>query len=117
MAPYSVLITGANRGIGLGLVKEFLKNKDIQHVIATARDTSAAKELNEISDKRLVILQLDVTCDESIKNLYTQVQWASMAVALPRHRKARGATTMEASLQWRSLAFSIVIHRIWCELI
>ncbi|EPB69509.1 hypothetical protein ANCCEY_11415, partial [Ancylostoma ceylanicum] len=43
MAPYSVLVTGANRGIGLGLVKEFLKNKDIQHVIATARDPSTAK--------------------------------------------------------------------------
>lgn len=43
MAPYSVLVTGANRGIGLGLVKEFLKNKDIQHVIATARKPTDAK--------------------------------------------------------------------------
>ncbi|VDM68758.1 unnamed protein product [Strongylus vulgaris] len=43
MAPYSVLITGANRGIGLGLVKQFLKNKEIQHVIATAREPSSAK--------------------------------------------------------------------------
>ncbi|KIH56449.1 hypothetical protein ANCDUO_13369 [Ancylostoma duodenale] len=72
MAPYSVLVTGANRGIGLGLVKEFLKNEDIQHVIATARDTSAAKELNEIKDKRLVLLPLDLTCDDSIRNLYTE---------------------------------------------
>ncbi|KAK5979400.1 C-factor domain protein [Trichostrongylus colubriformis] len=42
MSPYSVMVTGANRGIGLGLVKEFLKNKEIRHVIATARDPSKA---------------------------------------------------------------------------
>ncbi|VDL68038.1 unnamed protein product, partial [Nippostrongylus brasiliensis] len=43
MAPYSILITGANRGIGLALVKEFLKNSGITHLIATARDPSGAK--------------------------------------------------------------------------
>ncbi|KHJ94989.1 hypothetical protein OESDEN_05072 [Oesophagostomum dentatum] len=73
MAPYSVLITGANRGMGLGLVKYFLKDKDIQHVIATAREPSSAKELNEITDMRLTVLKLDVTSDESIDELYSQV--------------------------------------------
>ncbi|KAL6739287.1 hypothetical protein Aduo_012758 [Ancylostoma duodenale] len=56
MAPYSVLVTGANRGIGLGLVKEFLKNEDIQHVIATARDTNAAKVEKIVGDRGLTIL-------------------------------------------------------------
>ncbi|KAJ1373018.1 hypothetical protein KIN20_035339 [Parelaphostrongylus tenuis] len=74
MAPFSVFVTGANRGIGLGLVKEFLKNEAIQHVFATAREPSNAKELNEISDKRLHVVKLDVTCDESIKNAYTAVE-------------------------------------------
>ncbi|VDL66154.1 unnamed protein product, partial [Nippostrongylus brasiliensis] len=63
MAPYSILITGANRGIGLALVKEFLKNSGITHLIATARDPSGAKELNDIKDNRLKILKLDVTND------------------------------------------------------
>ncbi|EYC26376.1 hypothetical protein Y032_0010g1122 [Ancylostoma ceylanicum] len=54
MAPYSVLVTGANRGIGLGLVKEFLKNKDIQHVIATARDPSTAKKKKLIEVEKIV---------------------------------------------------------------
>ncbi|KJH46857.1 oxidoreductase, short chain dehydrogenase/reductase family protein [Dictyocaulus viviparus] len=62
MAPYSVLVTGANRGIGLGLVKGFLKDKDIQH------------ELNEINDKRLSIIKLDVTDDDSIRDTYAAVQ-------------------------------------------
>ncbi|KAK5974973.1 hypothetical protein GCK32_022706, partial [Trichostrongylus colubriformis] len=43
MAPYSVMVTGANRGLGLGLVKEFLKNKEICQVIATARNPDNAK--------------------------------------------------------------------------
>ncbi|RCN32582.1 hypothetical protein ANCCAN_21607 [Ancylostoma caninum] len=74
MTPYSVLVTGANRGIGFGLVKEFLKNKDIRHVIATARDPSAAKELSAINDNRLKIPKLELTNDESIKDLYNQVE-------------------------------------------
>lgn len=39
----SVLITGANRGIGLGFVKEMLKEPSIDVVIATARNVEAAK--------------------------------------------------------------------------
>ncbi|KJH46860.1 oxidoreductase, short chain dehydrogenase/reductase family protein [Dictyocaulus viviparus] len=61
MAPYSVLVTGANRGIGLGLVKEFLKHKDIKH------------ELNAINDSRLTVLKLDVTSDDSIRDAYAKV--------------------------------------------
>ncbi|CAJ0598796.1 unnamed protein product [Cylicocyclus nassatus] len=89
MAPYSVLVTGANRGIGLGLVKQFLKNKEVQHVIATSpivispseqqrgfqkRREAFLQELKEISDKRLAVLKLDVTSDESINTLYPQVE-------------------------------------------
>ncbi|WKY08563.1 hypothetical protein Q1695_007801 [Nippostrongylus brasiliensis] len=73
MAPYSILITGANRGIGLALVKEFLKNSGITHLIATARDPSGAKELNDIKDNRLKVLKLDVTNDAEIKTLYNEV--------------------------------------------
>ncbi|CAJ0603912.1 unnamed protein product [Cylicocyclus nassatus] len=83
MAPYTVLVTGANRGIGLGLVKQFLKNKDIKHVIATTKDESSSKEnqtpesqegLKQISDKRLKVVELDLTCDNSVKNMYPQVE-------------------------------------------
>ena len=38
-----ILVTGANRGLGLGLVKKFLKNNE--KVICTTRNISKSKEL------------------------------------------------------------------------
>uniref|UniRef100_A0A8R1DJ74 Uncharacterized protein n=1 Tax=Caenorhabditis japonica TaxID=281687 RepID=A0A8R1DJ74_CAEJA len=74
MAPRSVLITGANRGIGLGLLKQFLKVKDIQIIIATCRDPTKAEELNALkNDARLHILPLNIDDDESISALYNSV--------------------------------------------
>ncbi|CAB02087.1 DeHydrogenases, Short chain [Caenorhabditis elegans] len=74
MSPKSLLITGANRGIGLGLLKQFLKHKDIQIIIATCRDPSKAEELSNLKDSRLHILPLDIDCDESISKLYAEVE-------------------------------------------
>lgn len=41
----SVLVTGANRGIGLGLVKKLLENDlvKVENVFATCRDKGKAK--------------------------------------------------------------------------
>ncbi|KAF8374333.1 hypothetical protein PRIPAC_80762, partial [Pristionchus pacificus] len=66
MSPPSVLITGANRGIGLGFVHHYLSLKDVKHVFATARDPSTANDLNGISDPRLHVVKMDVQNDESI---------------------------------------------------
>ncbi|PAV82036.1 hypothetical protein WR25_11501 [Diploscapter pachys] len=74
MAPYSVLVTGANRGIGLALVKEFLKNKDIGIVIATTRNPEKAKDLYGINDDRLRIVRLDLNDDDSIAEAVSELQ-------------------------------------------
>lgn len=57
----TVFITGANRGIGLGLVKQFLNNN--YRVIAACRDPleSALLELNH---PHLIIVKLDVTAED-----------------------------------------------------
>jgi NAD(P)-dependent dehydrogenase (short-subunit alcohol dehydrogenase family) len=71
------LITGANRGIGLGLVRQALERGD--HVIATARQPDKAEELFGQKDRhgdRLTILPLDVTDKDSVAQ-------ASKAVTRP----------------------------------
>ncbi|KAL4248719.1 NAD(P)-binding domain superfamily protein [Abortiporus biennis] len=66
----SYLITGTSRGIGLGLVKELLKNPENQ-VLATARNPDTAQGLQELrkqypDTKRLILLSLDISKPETI---------------------------------------------------
>ncbi|PIC14349.1 hypothetical protein B9Z55_027282 [Caenorhabditis nigoni] len=65
-SPKSVVVTGANRGIGLTIVQQLIKDKNIELIIATARDVEKAGDLKSINDSRLHILPLEVTCDKSI---------------------------------------------------
>ncbi|XP_070616490.1 C-signal-like [Erythrolamprus reginae] len=76
---FSVLVTGSNRGIGLGLVKRFLElPSPPQWVFATTRDMEAgkSKEVRELACKysNLVVLQLDVTNLESIQAARKEVE-------------------------------------------
>jgi NAD(P)-dependent dehydrogenase (short-subunit alcohol dehydrogenase family) len=72
-----MFVTGASRGIGLGLVKQLLQVGEKYKVIATCRDPSNAPNLTALkgvySDERLVVLPLDVTSSESHKNLKDNV--------------------------------------------
>jgi NAD(P)-dependent dehydrogenase (short-subunit alcohol dehydrogenase family) len=65
----TVLITGANRGIGLGLTTKFLREG--HRVIATARNTGGSRELWELESmygkSQCEILDLDVTDGASVK--------------------------------------------------
>ncbi|KAI0080977.1 NAD(P)-binding protein [Panus rudis PR-1116 ss-1] len=67
----SFFITGASRGIGLGLVAELLKDEK-NSVVATARNPAGSKGLQELVAKypkeRLATLTLDVTSPEQISN-------------------------------------------------
>ncbi|KAF8353835.1 hypothetical protein PRIPAC_95458 [Pristionchus pacificus] len=69
----SVLVTGANRGIGLGITRQLLSNSSVATVIATARDVNSAKELNALSSPKLHIVQLEVVNEESIANAAKKV--------------------------------------------
>ena len=63
----NVLVTGANRGIGLGLVRHHLAAGD--GVIACCRKPSEATALNALKNERLRIVTLDVTSDASVAAL------------------------------------------------
>ncbi len=63
-----ILITGSNRGIGLELVRQYLK-RDNTHVFATCRTPDAAAELQKLAAQyadRLQIIALEVTSADSI---------------------------------------------------
>jgi len=68
--PATILITGANRGIGLGFAQAYLQRGD--RVIATCRKPKLATELQSLGEKyptRLHIEQLDVTQPEDFARL------------------------------------------------
>ena len=62
-----VFITGANRGLGLELTRQYLERGD--HVFAASRTPADATELQQLQQQyadRLVLLPLDVTNTDSI---------------------------------------------------
>lgn len=65
----TVLITGANRGLGLEFAKQYAARG--YSVIATARDPAKATELKELAakNKSVAVEQLDVLDDKSIAAL------------------------------------------------
>lgn len=71
----TALITGANRGIGLGLTEQLLSKG--WEVIATARNPDGSRELWETErdyGKRCQIEELDVTSDADLKRLAAKLK-------------------------------------------
>ncbi|XP_056629780.1 C-factor isoform X1 [Diorhabda sublineata] len=73
----SIVITGCNRGIGLGLVKYLVKDKiSPKYVMVTCRNLQNAKELQEIADanKNVHVLQLEVDKPETFDNFAKDIE-------------------------------------------
>jgi NAD(P)-dependent dehydrogenase (short-subunit alcohol dehydrogenase family) len=65
-----IVITGANRGIGLELTRQFLARGD--HVEAAVRDPDGAKDLSGLlrtAHERLRIFAIDITSERSVHEL------------------------------------------------
>ena len=79
----SVLITGANRGLGLEFAAEYAA--DGWHVFAACRSHAKAERLKELAQKpgsRVSILAMDVTDRESIRNAAIQLKDAAIDVLI-----------------------------------
>ncbi|MEM9444578.1 MAG: SDR family oxidoreductase [Verrucomicrobiota bacterium] len=74
MTPLTIFITGANRGIGLGLSQRFLEEG--HHVISTYRAKSDTTELFNLAKKyhTLKTVLLDITNQESIENVLPNIR-------------------------------------------
>jgi len=75
-----VLITGANTGLGLEVVKALYKSDGAYEIIVGSRSTSKAEEAIRTVKKEtpqskssLSILQIDITSDDSIRKAFEQV--------------------------------------------
>ncbi|XP_055389512.1 C-factor [Condylostylus longicornis] len=71
----SILITGCNRGLGLGLVKALNKLPQPPKIIATCRDIKKAEELKQISSEHgnVHILEIDLVNMEQYEILVGKV--------------------------------------------
>lgn len=75
---YTALVTGANRGIGLGLVKQLASKSEIDVVFAATRnpEATAFEQLNRQFNGKVVPIEMEV------------VDEASVAVMFPRYRNS-----------------------------
>ena len=79
----SILITGANRGLGLEMTKQYLQ--DGWQVIAFCRSPSKASELIDLESKakgQLRILELDVNDANAISSLPSRLQNQSIDILI-----------------------------------
>ncbi|TYQ27766.1 SDR family oxidoreductase [Pseudanabaena sp. UWO311] len=67
----TVLVTGANRGIGLALVRALL-GAGVQKVYATARDRNSLEAVTALDSARVIPLQVDVTNHDLVSRLSEQ---------------------------------------------
>ena len=68
----TILITGANRGIGLELVKESI-SKNFS-VIGTYRNKQKSQELLKIKSNNLKLFEMDVVNEKSISNVSNNIK-------------------------------------------
>lgn len=73
----SILITGCNRGLGLGLVKHLIQlPKPPENIFATCRDVNKATKLKELAERsrNIHIIEIDLVNTSNYKNIVNTVR-------------------------------------------
>lgn len=73
---YNVLVVGANRGIGLGMVRHFCADMRVGQVFAGCRVPEQASDLHALaeSDCRIRAMRMDVEDEQTLADAMAQVQ-------------------------------------------
>ena len=73
-----IIVTGANKGIGLAIVTKLLEDFPDTYLLLGSRDIGrgqgALEQIGEVYKDRVELLQIDVTSDESVKNAVEAVK-------------------------------------------
>lgn len=110
VTPPTVLVTGANRGIGLEFVRQYAARSWM--VIATTRDPAAATELQELAGKYkqwIVVEQLDVANAASVAALAEKYKGKPIDVLL-NNAGLLGDTAKQSFQQLDYATFEEVLH-------
>uniref|UniRef100_A0A914C9K2 NAD(P)-binding protein n=1 Tax=Acrobeloides nanus TaxID=290746 RepID=A0A914C9K2_9BILA len=72
----NILITGTNRGIGLGFVEQLVDVPGVKRIFATCRNPTQAYKLLELQKNypSLHLIKLDVQNDASIDNAFSEIE-------------------------------------------
>lgn len=97
----SILITGANKGIGLGFAKYYLENG--ANVIATYRDSKNSQALFDLNKvyQQLTIIPLDVTQEKAIEELPKNLAGTKFDIIINN----AGASIPQNFTQWTQQSF------------
>lgn len=102
----TAIVTGANRGQGLGWTEYYLNNG--YNVVATARKPEEATELNLLKKKfkkQLLVVKLDVTSEADMEALGSILKKKKIAIDIAISNA--GVTIKEEFGEWTAKAFEI----------
>lgn len=107
----TVVITGANRGIGLGLVQVFLAKKT--RVIAACRHPNEAQDLQKLAkSSALEILSLDVADEASVTNFISSLTGKPIDILINNAGTLGGEQQSASSMDYDAWAQAFAINTI-----
>ena len=107
----TVVITGANRGIGLGLVQVFLANN--MRVIATCRNPEQANQLQALAkDTELQIYQLDVADSLSVNSFIAALDGMPLDILINNAGTLGGERQNISEMDYSAWAEALAINTI-----
>ncbi len=108
-----ICITGANRGIGLGLTTLLVSQK--HEVIATTRNANKSSELIKLqktNQKHLSITELDITSDENINCFKDDFKWKNLDILINNAGILENGTTNFEELSINTIQNSFEVNTI-----